>query len=359
MTKIIDGVIKEWGDNISSKINKGRKGRNIGGGKVSRPSPKKPVLKARGRLVSTVRKSPEVMVKISGAGKSMGQIKAHMDYISRRGDVEVEDERGDIYSGSADMRDLSNNWRDAGYRITPENGTKREAFNIVLSMPGGTDRASVKNAARDFAAAAFEDHQYVFAAHEDEKHPHVHLAVKAVDSNGIRLNPRKADLQLWREMFADKLNDHGIDANATPRAIRGVVKKAEKQVIRHINKDFKSGRRTAPAKTTKEKIKDAGRELKTGQGRKNPAEENILKTRQSVYSDYEVLAKALAKGDQKDKDLAKEIVSFVKSMPAIKTLHQETVETLMSKHKILEHSKDNALGQSQATKQEQINEQKR
>jgi len=64
----------------------------------------------------------------------------------------------------------------------------------MLSMPPGTDRESVKKAARNFAREVFENHQYVFVAHEDEKHPHVHIAVKAVDRDGIRMNPRKADL---------------------------------------------------------------------------------------------------------------------------------------------------------------------
>jgi hypothetical protein len=35
---------------------------------------------------------------------------------------------------------------------------------------------------------------YVFAAHADEAHPHVHLVVLARGRGGRRLNPRKADL---------------------------------------------------------------------------------------------------------------------------------------------------------------------
>ena len=56
---------------------------------------------------------------------------------------------------------------------------------------------------------------------------HVHLAVKAVDPDGARLNPRKTDLQHWRETFAEKLREQSIDANPTPRKARGVAQKAE------------------------------------------------------------------------------------------------------------------------------------
>lgn len=57
---------------------------------------------------------------------------------------------------------------------------------------------------------------------------HVHLAVKVVDPDGVRLNPRKTDLQHWRETFAEKLREQSIDANATPKKARGVAQKAEK-----------------------------------------------------------------------------------------------------------------------------------
>jgi hypothetical protein len=36
-----------------------------------------------------------------------------------------------------------------------------------------------------------------------------------------RLNPRKADLQRWRETFAEKLRSYGVEAEATRQATRG------------------------------------------------------------------------------------------------------------------------------------------
>lgn len=117
-----------------------------------------------------------------------------MDYISRNGEVEIEDENGDIHQGMEAVRDVRDSWAKGKIGIPYEGEKRKEAFNIVLSMPPGTDRQAVKDAAREFAKQEFGNHQYVFAAHDDEKHPHVHLAVKAVGNDGIRLNPEEGRL---------------------------------------------------------------------------------------------------------------------------------------------------------------------
>ena len=55
-------------------------------------------------------------------------------------------------------------------------------------------------------------------------HPHVHLVVKAEhEYGGRRLNPRKADLQRWRERFAEYLTELGVSPTATRREDRGLV----------------------------------------------------------------------------------------------------------------------------------------
>lgn len=325
----VDGVIKDWGERVDyGRVRsraQDRKGKNIAGGRYSKPEPiKKPA--GREKLAATVRKAPEVMVKISGGGKDMRSIKAHMDYISRNGDVELEDEQARVHQGKEDVRAVRDDWRGGG--IPYEDGKKREAFNIVLSMPPGTDRTSVKIAARAFASELFGNHQYVFAAHDDEKHPHVHLAVKAVDLDGVRLNPRKADLQHWRETFAEKLREQGVEANATPRAVRGVVKKAEKQAIRHIDREHAKGRRKAPARVSTSQRETAELEVRVGRKHVNPAQDNIIARRKSVQRDFGVVARALAGGDREDKKLALAVVEFVGRMPPVTSRHAELVESL-------------------------------
>jgi len=172
----------------------------------------------------------QVVVKISGGGRGMLAIAAHMRYISRQGkpevggrgeSLELEDENGDKIAGAQAIKDLHFEWRHAGSYV-PDDTKRREACNIVLSMPAGTHARHVLDAARDFARETFEGHKYVFVLHEDTDSPHVHLAVKSERRDGRRLNPRKADLQRWRESFAAKLQDRGVNAIATRSSTRGV-----------------------------------------------------------------------------------------------------------------------------------------
>ena len=58
-------------------------------------------------------------------------------------------------------------------------------------------------------------------SHDHQANPHVHLSVRAESTLGKRLNPRKADLQRWRETFAERLRCWVIDAEATRQATRG------------------------------------------------------------------------------------------------------------------------------------------
>ncbi len=289
----------------------------------------------REKLSRTVRKVPEVMVKITQGRKDpatgerrvvckdMRAIRAHIDYISRNGGVELEDQNGNVYAGREDIPDLLEDWRgglDAGARIPLDDGHRREAHSIVLSMPPGTDRAAVKAAARAFAMAEFADHQYVFAAHDDEAHPHVHLTVKTTGRHGQRLNPRKADLQRWRELFAEKLREQGIEANATPRQVRGVVRKPEHHAVRNIQK------RGAASRAYAGQIDDARQEAQGGPQHVNPAQDRISARRKAVTGMYGKLARSLVKGDAEDKALALDIMKFVKEMPPPMTLHQLLIQ---------------------------------
>ena len=182
----------------------------------------------RQNLRGITRRVPEVVIKISGGGKGMVQIKNHFDYISRNGQIGLETHDGEGVRGRAGLWDLREAWQHGDVQYLPEVSHRREAFNIVLSMPEGTDPEGLKLAVRDFAAKTFKDHQYVMALHtfdtdpdkDPARHPHVHLTVRAEAIDGRRLNPRKADLQRWREGFRDALKDHGIEANATPRLAR-------------------------------------------------------------------------------------------------------------------------------------------
>lgn len=241
-----DEQIAKWGERVfnGGPVTRTPARRGMTGLKITAPS--KPVrsgdaASVRRQVGLIVKRAPQVLVKISGGGKSIDSIKAHLDYISRNGEIELEDQNGDKFNGRGDLADLRNEWRDGGFPM-PERGQSRQAFNVVLSMPAGTDEEAVFRAARDFAMEEFSNFQYVMALHtldtdpgkEPSPNPHVHICVKAVGMDGTRLNPRKSDLQRWRERFAEKLREYGVEADASRRVHRLQRARGEKQAVRYV-----------------------------------------------------------------------------------------------------------------------------
>ena len=176
----------------------------------------------RAKLERIVKRAPEVMVKITGRTKSVEHLKSHLEYITRNGELTGETEQGALLVGRVGLKDLQSRWADDA---ALDNRRRRDgslSVNVILSMPAGTDAAAVKDAARAFAIETFAtNHDFVFVQHLEDKHPHVHLTVRSLGHDGKRLNPRKADLQVWRERFAGELRLRGIAAEATPRRTRG------------------------------------------------------------------------------------------------------------------------------------------
>ena len=192
-------------------------------------------------LTAAAKRHPEVMVKIpkrfSQNSKGLHGIRNHLDYISRNGEVTVETNTGEKLTNKQQIKAHLTKLKNLG--ITEES-PHREAINIVLSMPAGTNPDKVLNAARAFAAERFAHHQYALALHHESEregeppHPHVHLSVLVRDNMGNRINPRKNDLFEWRVHFAERLRDEGVQCAATQRKHRGKTQKAESGVVRAI-----------------------------------------------------------------------------------------------------------------------------
>ena len=160
------------------------------------------------------KKPPEVMVKISGFCKNMAHIQSHFEYISRNGQLNIEDELGQVFQDTDDLHQMAKQWCSD---TTSTKSNTRHTTHLVLSMPNGTEPKAVKQAARAFAKKTFADnYQYVFALHTDTDSPHVHLTIKNLGFDGKRLHVKKGLPQIWREQFACELERLGIAAEATP-----------------------------------------------------------------------------------------------------------------------------------------------
>jgi hypothetical protein len=164
-----------------------------------------------------------VIVKVSGGGKGMSAIHDHLRYITHDGELRFEDDRGMVREGKEALRDLENQWRHGGAFI-PSVSTRREAHNLMLAMPAGTDAEGVRQAVREFARTELAGHRYVMVLHEHQASPHVHVCVRHESTTGERLSIGPSDLKRWRGTFAEKLRDRGIEAEATPQAARGATR---------------------------------------------------------------------------------------------------------------------------------------
>jgi hypothetical protein len=290
----IDGVLIQWGDRLFYPSNRIVK---------TKPAPKLTAIAAsqraaaiRERIAATVvRRAPQVMVKVTGGGRCMKSIAAHFRYISKNGRLDIEDERGETLRGKGSLLNIADDWRFGGSFIEDiaEPGQRREAFNIMLSMPRGTDPLTVQRAAREFAQTELADHKYVRVLHDHQANPHVHLSVRAESKHGKRLNPRKADLHRWREVFAEKLRGHGIDAEATRQATRGRSRNYEPLWRIKARED---GR----LRTSQSSIKSSARSLST---------------RAEAVAAWMEVGRALAGStNPADRDLARSIEGFVKEI---------------------------------------------
>jgi len=229
------------------------------------------------------------MVKVTGGGRGMKAIAAHFRYISKDGQRQIEDDRGVVEQGRDVLADIEHQWQYGGAYID-DVGHRREAFNVMLSMPKGTDPLILQKAAREFAKIEFTDHRYVMVLHTHQANPHVHLSVKAESKHGERLNPRKADLHRWRETLAERLREWGIDAEATRQAVRGAVRNYPELWRK---KAAEEGR--ARAALSERKVGDAA-----------------LASRRSAGQAWGAIATALrASPDPKDQWLAQDIERFV------------------------------------------------
>ena len=216
----IDGVLMQWGDRLFYPGNRTVRSRTTNLRTPRRPQSAEAI---RRRIDAIVRRVPQVMVKVTGGGRGIKAIAAHFRYISKNGRLEIEDENGTKLQGRGAVHELAEDWRFGGSYIGDE-GPRREAFNIMLSMPRGTDAQIVLRAAREFAREELAEHKYVMVLHDHQANPHVHLSVRAESRQGRRLNPRKADLHRWRETFAEKLRGWGVEAEATRQATRGATR---------------------------------------------------------------------------------------------------------------------------------------
>lgn len=267
----------------------------------------------------TVQRAPEALVKVlprdSNDAKAAGK---HLDYIGRYGKLELESDDGERLQGRVGKA-LLDDWdldidearRQSKLTATKNRRPPKIVHKLVFSMPPGTPPEKVLGAVRNFAREEFYgQHRYALVLHTDEDHPYVHLVLKAVSEQGVRLNIQKATLRHWRSEFARNLRLLGVQANATERAVRGDTKKAMKDGIYRASLRGDSTYLQAQAEMVVA-------ELLSGRVRAQPSKRTLVETRRQIEVGWRSVGILLVKDGRSD--LADEVRRFVEGMPAVKT----------------------------------------
>jgi type IV secretory pathway VirD2 relaxase len=269
-------------------------------------------------IARTVRRVPEVMVKVSGGARTVAGVEQHVDYIGRKGKLGLEADTGDHLDGKGFERQLAEDWDldlEAHERQTERSIRGRKpsklVHNIIFSMPPGTPSDKVLEAVRKFALTEWQlKHRYAMALHTDDDHPHVHVVVKAVSEQGVRLNIKKATLRAWRQQFAANLRELGVAANATERAVRGETK------THRSDGAWRAANREGSTLIQKRERRIL-HEWSEGRRTFGNGQEKLRKTREAVLDGWRgVSARLKADGEH---ELGASVDSFLAQMPPAKT----------------------------------------
>jgi hypothetical protein len=272
------------------------------------------------QITLTVRRAPEVMVKVlTRGGQDLKAIGRHLSYLNRGGDLDIETDDGERIKGEGVESELLSNWdleleedrRRSKLGPRDDRAPPKMVHTLLFSMPPGTPSKTVLEAVRNFAREEFAlQHRYAMVLHTDEPHPHVHMLVKATSEHGRRLNIRKATLRLWRSEFARHLRELGVPANATERAVRGVVRATRKDGIYRANLRGEST-------YVRDRDQSVARDLYRGITQIESGKAKLVETRNNVRRAWWTVGEILTRDRQPG--LAAEVRQFAEQMPPPKT----------------------------------------
>jgi hypothetical protein len=285
----------------------------------------------REQVARTVGRVPEVMVKVSGGGRSADGVAAHLKYIDRRGQLPIETDDGERLQGRGVEKRLLKDWgldldaaeSHTAYSGVPGRRPAKLVHNVVLSMPAGTPPAKLLAAARDFAREQFALKQrYATVLHTDQGHPHVHLVIRAVSEQGVRLNIRKATLREWRHEFARHLREHGVAANATDRLIRGATKSRKTDSIHRAMLRGDSSH-------FRDRIAIVAGDLRRGALTVEPGKAKLIETRSAIEQAWQAIGSILARDGHQG--LANQVKGFLAGLPPVRTEREEVAAALLAR----------------------------
>jgi hypothetical protein len=282
-----------------------------------------------GIIDRTSRRTPEVMVKVlSRGGQGLEAIGRHLGYLNRGGEVDIETDDGQRLSGTGVEQELLKDWdldlEEHRRKVDLESWSTRSppklAHKLMFSMPAGTPPDKVLAAVKNFAREEFGlKHRYAMVLHTDEPHPHVHMVVKAVSEQGVRLNIRKATLRDWRRGFARHLRTLGVAANATDRGVRGESQSPKLDGIYRAERRGESRHSRVRNEAVAAELSKGGLRVEVGKAR-------LLETRRDVERGWLAVSDILVAEGRPG--LAVQVRRFTTQMPPPRTDRESIAEAL-------------------------------
>jgi hypothetical protein len=279
-------------------------------------------------VARTAHRVPEVMIKVSGGARTLQGVGAHFDYIGRKGLNEIETDMGERLMERGFEKPLMLDWdldldvqrRHTDRAVACGRKPPKLVHNLIFSMPKGTPSDKLAAAVRAFAVDRFAlQHRYAMALHTHQGNPHVHLVVKALSEQGVRLNIRKATLREWRQQFAAHLREQGIAANATERAVRGESRVPKTDGV------FRSDERDSSSYVHAKLSAYARRDRNQAE----PGKARLVATRRQVEQGWYVVHDVLER--EGHSDVARDIRRFLAQMPPPRTEREQVTLDVLAK----------------------------
>lgn len=263
----------------------------------------------------------QVVVKvIKPWAKGPLRTKAQINYITRDGEIRCEDELGRELEGKDEVHAALEAW---DLRRDHWEGC-RTSMHLMFSMNKDTEGLTedklieaVRRTLRDEFGSdpdPLRNRQYVFVKHTLENdpepahnpNPHVHAVIRYLNGRREPIRPGPEDLWRYREVFAEKLREQGVRANASPAIERFVVKRGEPDMKWwHLKRD--RNRSHVLTRHDREIVEMAG----TAGFVPTPGEQRYKARYAQAKRDYEAAADAIATDrDPRAQALAKVLRSY-------------------------------------------------
>lgn len=176
---------------------------------------------------------PQAVVKVAGWANTPSAVKRMLDYIARTDKEEpehvaLEAEDGIVRQGQVEVDEVFREWKpDFERKPSQSQKSPRHAVHLVLSAKAEMTQGNLKytlDAARATAEKHFGEQgfKYALGVHQDGKYPHVHVLVKATntDRNAKKLRLGPAQLLEVRQTLAQELTNRGLVHVATREPAR-------------------------------------------------------------------------------------------------------------------------------------------